>query len=62
MGHGTGNGVIHHIQAGISVNDDVVDGVLHHITDQFLGFPDSIQHAVVAAVGSILTGHVCIAA
>ena len=59
--HGTGNGVIHHIQGGVSVDDDVVRIVLHHIGNQDLGLCDPVQHSVISAVRPVLTEHVRIA-
>ena len=50
---GTGNGVIHHIQGRIAVNDDRIRRVLHHITQQNACFVNAGQNAVVAAVGAV---------
>ncbi len=62
MGHGAGNGVVHHIQAGIPVDDDAVDGVFHHVADQLLCLPDPVQHPVIPAVGAVLAGEIVVAA
>ena len=41
---------------------NVVGSHLHHVGQQFLGFLDSVQHAIVPAVGSIVTGQIVSAA
>ena len=61
VGHGTGNGVIHHIQGGVSVDDDVVRIVLHHIGKKDLGLLDAAEHAVIPAVRAVLAEHIRIA-
>ena len=62
MGHGAGDGVVHHVEAGVPIDDDAVDGVLHHVADELLGLLDAVQHAVVPAVGAVLAGQVLPAA
>ena len=53
--HGSGYSVIHDVQRGIAVDNDVVRIVLHHIADQDLCFMYAGQDAVVAAVSSVFT-------
>ena len=56
--HRTGYGIKHDIQAGVSIDNDIVRRYLHHITNQFLYLLDAGKNAVVTAVGSILTGQI----
>ena len=62
VGHGAGNGVVHHIQAGVSVDNNIVRGYLDHVGDQLLGLSDAVQNAVVPAVGAVLADEVVLAA
>ena len=60
--HGPGHGVIHDVQAGVAVDDDLVGPDLHHVGHKLLGLLNAVQHAVVPAVGAVLTGQVAVAA
>ena len=50
VGHGTGYRIVHHIQAGIAVNDDLVGGNLDQVGQKLLRLLDAVDHAVVSAV------------
>ena len=60
VGIGAGNGIVHHVQAGIAVDDDVLGVVLHHVAQQLPGLFDAGQRAVVAAIGAVITGQVAV--
>ena len=62
MGHGAGYRIIHDVQAGVAVQDNRGRVHFHHVGQQFLCLVNPCQHPVVAAVGSVLTGQVVIAA
>ena len=55
---GAGNLIIHDIQRRVSVDQDVVRIVFHHIPDQNLRLADAAKHTIIAAVRSVLTGKV----
>ena len=52
MHHGSRYRVIHDVQAGIAIDDDVVGGYACHARQQFFCFFQSVQHTVVAAIQS----------
>ena len=56
VGHGAGNGIIHDIQAGVTVDNDMIRSHLHHIPQQFFCFTDTIQHTIITAIGSVIAG------
>jgi len=56
--HGAGHGVVHHVQAGVAVDNDLIGAHLHHVGHQLLAFLNAVQHAIVPAVGAVLTGQV----
>ena len=62
MCHSAGNGIVHHVQAGISVNDNGGRIHLHHIRQKLLGLVDTGENAIVAAVSTVFAGQVIIAA
>ena len=49
----TDNGVVHHLQAGVSAYDHLVSGNAEHLLKQSLRLGDSVQNAVVAAVDAV---------
>ena len=55
---GAGNGVVHDVQAGVPVEDQVVIGDLHHVSHQLLGLRNAAEHAVIPAVRAVLAGHI----
>ena len=61
MEHGTGNGVEHHVQAGVAVDDDLIGANLHHVGHQLLALLNAVQNAVVPAVGAVLADQVALA-
>ena len=58
---GAGDGVVHDIQTGVSVEDDVVRLHFHHIRHQVQRLRNAGEHAVVAAVGAVLAAQLCLA-
>ena len=60
VGVGAGHRVVHHVQAGIAVDDDVLGVVLHHVAQQLPGLLDAGQRAVVAAIGAVVAGQVAV--
>ena len=56
--HGASHRVVHHIQAGVAVDDNLVGANLHHVGHEFLAFVNAIQHAVVAAIRAVFAGQV----
>ena len=62
VSHGPGNRIIHDVQTGVSVDDDLIRMDLHHVCQQLLGLADAIQNTVVAAVCSVVTGQVVVTA
>ena len=50
MSHRAGNRIIHHIQAGITVNNNLICRDLAHSSQKLLGLLDSIQHTIITAV------------
>ena len=61
LDHGPGHGVVHHVQAGVAIDDDLIRPDLHHVRHELLAFLNAVQHAVVPAVGAVLTGQVAVA-
>ena len=58
VGPDTGNRVEHDVKGGVPVDDDVLGIVFHHIAEQFAGFLDAGQLAVVTAIRAVLTGQI----
>ena len=54
----SGDRVIHDIQRGIAVYDDVGRIILHHLPHQLLGFLNAVEHAVIAAVCAVRAGQI----
>ena len=52
MRHGTRHRIIHDIQAGIAIDDDLVGGNLDQIGKKLLGFLNTVDHTIVSAVNS----------
>ena len=61
MGIGTCDSIEHYVQAGVTIDDDVLRLYLRHLTKKSLSFRDSIDNAIVTAVHAGLTFQVCIA-
>ena len=55
MSHGTRYGIIHNIQAGISINNDFIGRHLNQVRQQFLGFLNTVDNAVISAVNTLTT-------
>ena len=51
--HGTRYRIIHDVQTGISVNDNLVGRNLDQIRQKLLGFLNTVDHAIVSAVDSL---------
>ncbi len=60
--HRPSDGVIHHIQAGITADNHIFRRHIQKIPHQLFGLRDSIQTAVVAAVGPVRGGQIALAA
>ena len=58
VGPGAADGVKHHVQGRVAINDNVLGVVFHHIAQQLAGFQDTGQLAVSAAVGAVVAGQV----
>ena len=58
---GTCNGIEHYVQAGVTINDDVLRLYLRHLAEKSLGFRDSVDDTIVTAVHTGLTFQICIA-
>ncbi len=52
------DGIEHHVQGGIAVDDDVLGVVFHHVAQQLPRFLNAGELAVVPAVGAVLTGEI----
>ena len=52
MNHRTGNTVIHNVQAGVAVYDDIFCIGIQNLCDQLFCFIDSIKRAIVSQIGS----------
>ena len=60
-GHSSGHRIEHHVQTGISVNQNVFLRHLGHIRQKPSRFRDSIHYTVIPAVHSRLALHICLA-
>ena len=58
MGPDAGNGIEHDVQGGVSVDDDILGIILHHVAQQFARFLDAGQLAVVPAVSAVFAGQI----
>ena len=58
VGHGAGNGIVHHVKGRVAVNNNVIHRNFHHIPNECLGFGNAVQNPVVAAIGTVFTGKV----
>ena len=58
MCHCAGDRIIHDIEGGVAIDNDIIRAVLHHIADQVLALFNSVQYTVVAAVCSVFTEHI----
>ena len=59
VGHGTGNGIEHHIQAGVASHNDLLSGHTEQLTKQRLHLRKAVGHAVVAAIFSGGSHQIC---
>ena len=50
--------VVHHVQRGVAVNNNIVGIVFRHGTDQLLGLRYAVQDSVITAVGTVLTAQI----
>ena len=53
MGHGSGHSVIHHVQAGVAIDNDLIRGDLGHSAQKLLRFLYAVQHAIIPAVHAL---------
>ena len=47
------DGVIHHVEAGVAADNDFFHRNAEEIGEQFLGFRNAVEQAVVAGVGAV---------
>ena len=52
------DGIIHDIEGGVAVNDNIIWIVLHHVAKQNTCFINARQLAIITAVGAIITGEI----